>query len=94
MSNKGSEFRVQGLEFKTLNPEPFFNPEPLSFDIIISGAGPAGSATTLAMQQTGLKIAWVDKSIFPRDKICGDAIPSTVQRVLSKINPSLKPTRY
>lgn len=44
----------------------------------------------LALQNSGLRIAWVDKSSFPRDKICGDAVPSTVQRVLEKINPSFK----
>ncbi len=61
-----------------------------TFDIIVSGAGPAGAACVLALQHAGLKVAWVDKSNFPRDKVCGDAIPSTVQRVLHKINPKLK----
>ncbi len=60
------------------------------FDVIICGAGPAGAACALGLQHSGLKVAWIDKSSFPRDKICGDAIPSTVQRVLGKIDFKLK----
>ncbi len=59
------------------------------FDVIISGAGPAGAACVLALKNSTLKIAWVDKHVFPRDKICGDAIPSNVQKVLSGIDDVL-----
>ncbi len=59
------------------------------FDVIISGAGPAGAACVLALKNSSLKIAWIDKHVFPRDKICGDAIPSNVQKVLSGIDETL-----
>jgi len=59
------------------------------FDVIISGAGPAGAACVLALKNSSLKIAWVDKHVFPRDKVCGDAIPSNVQKVLSGIDDVL-----
>lgn len=45
------------------------------FDIVIVGAGPGGCACALALRHSGLKIALIDKATFPRDKVCGDAIP-------------------
>ena len=59
------------------------------FDIVIAGSGPAGSACALALKNSGLKVAMVDRSTFPRDKICGDAIGGRVKKVLREINPEL-----
>ena len=58
------------------------------FDIIICGAGPAGTTCALALGASGLKVALVDKNNFPRDKICGDAIAAYVPKVLHTINPA------
>ena len=57
------------------------------FDIVIVGAGPAGSTFVMALEGSGLKIAMVDKSFFPRDKVCGDAIPGKAGKVLESISP-------
>lgn len=57
------------------------------FDVIIVGAGPAGSTAALAMGKSGLKIALLDKASFPRDKICGDAVAAYVPKVLNTIDP-------
>lgn len=57
------------------------------FDIAILGSGPAGSACALALKDSSLKIALIDKSSFPRDKICGDAIGGRVKKVLNEISP-------
>tara|TARA_Y100001970_G_scaffold291495_1_gene428859 strand:- start:1335 stop:2555 length:1221 start_codon:yes stop_codon:yes gene_type:complete len=45
-----------------------------SYDIIIIGAGPAGTSAALYANRLGLKTIILDKSNFPRDKICGDAL--------------------
>jgi geranylgeranyl reductase family protein len=58
------------------------------FDVIICGAGPAGTTCALALGNKGLKAALVDKSNFPRDKVCGDAIAAYVPKVLNTINPA------
>lgn len=57
------------------------------FDIAIIGAGPAGCAAALTLRNSGLKVALIDKDIFPRDKICGDAIPGPAFKAMDKINP-------
>lgn len=60
--------------------------KPKHFDVLIAGAGPAGTACALALKSSGLKIAIVDKAKFPRDKVCGDAIPTNALRVLKNID--------
>lgn len=56
-------------------------------DVLILGAGPAGATAALALKNTGLKVAILDKSSFPRDKVCGDAIPGRAVRVLRELSP-------
>lgn len=60
------------------------------FDVIICGGGPAGSTCALALADSGLKVAVIDKSIFPRDKVCGGAIGAYVPKVLNTINPKFR----
>lgn len=57
------------------------------FDVIISGAGPAGCTAALALGSSGLRVALIEKERFPREKVCGDAIPAYVPKVLNTINP-------
>lgn len=59
-----------------------------NYDIIIKGAGPAGCAAALALKDAGLKVALLDKSFFPRDKTCGDAIPGRAIKTLKNISPA------
>ncbi|SFK84975.1 geranylgeranyl reductase family protein [Shimia haliotis] len=42
-----------------------------SFDIIIIGAGPAGSAAAVWAAKGGARVALIDKATFPRNKLCG-----------------------
>ncbi len=60
------------------------------FDLIIVGAGPTGSTLTALLKDAGLSIAVIDKSTFPRDKVCGDAIPGRAVRILENISPETK----
>jgi geranylgeranyl reductase family protein len=57
-------------------------------DILIIGAGPAGTTAALFLAQKGISCTLTDKEIFPRDKICGDALSGKVVEVLNKLNPN------
>lgn len=43
------------------------------YDVAIVGAGPAGSTAAYYLAKLGLKVALLDKKVFPRPKPCGDA---------------------
>ena len=47
---------------------------PQTYDAIIVGAGPAGSALAIHLATRGLEVLLVDKSRFPRDKVCGEML--------------------
>lgn len=51
-------------------------------DVIVVGAGPGGSTTAMALAQKGYDVLLLDRQTFPRDKICGDAVPATALELL------------
>jgi menaquinone-9 beta-reductase len=58
--------------------------------IVIVGAGPAGSSAAISLAKLGFEVVVIDKSDFPRDKICGDALSLDVVNQLSKLSPELE----
>ncbi|WP_207933392.1 geranylgeranyl reductase family protein [Actinomadura sp. GC306] len=51
-------------------------------DVIVVGAGPAGSSTAYWLAQAGLDVYLLEKATFPRDKICGDGLTPRAVRAL------------
>jgi len=47
---------------------------PSRCDVLVVGAGPAGSACATALARGGVQVVLVDAHRFPRDKICGDGL--------------------
>ena len=47
---------------------------PTSTDVLVVGAGPAGSAAAAWAARAGLDVMLVDAAVFPRDKTCGDGL--------------------
>src|SRR6476659_8203102 len=43
-------------------------------DVLVVGAGPAGSATAAWLARHGLDVLLTDAAVFPRDKTCGDGL--------------------
>ena len=56
------------------------------YDAIIVGAGPAGTTAALYAHRLGLNCILLDKSIFPRDKICGDALSGKAVRIMKELD--------
>ena len=54
-------------------------------DVIVVGAGPAGSATAAHLAQAGLAVALLEKSAFPREKVCGDGLTPRAVTQLVKL---------
>jgi len=48
--------------------------EPRQTDVLVVGAGPAGSAAAAWAARAGLDTLLVDAAVFPRDKTCGDGL--------------------
>lgn len=68
------------------------------FDIIIIGAGPAGTSAALFLEKKGYRIVLLDQARFPRDKVCGEFISPAADALLSELGvldsiETLNPTR-
>lgn len=44
------------------------------WDVLIAGAGPAGSVAATLLARAGARVLLMDRARFPRDKLCGDSI--------------------
>ena len=58
---------------------------PTSTDVLVVGAGPAGSAAAAWSARAGLDTVLVDAAVFPRDKTCGDGLTPRAIAELSKL---------
>ncbi|MBB3676544.1 geranylgeranyl reductase family protein [Modestobacter versicolor] len=48
--------------------------EPTETDVLVVGAGPAGSAAAAWAARSGVGVVLADAAVFPRDKTCGDGL--------------------
>lgn len=57
----------------------------MKYDVIIVGAGPAGSSAAYLLASAGMRVALLDQYAFPRDKLCGGLLSGRSQRVFTEI---------
>src|SRR5919107_6094444 len=43
-------------------------------DVLVVGAGPAGSIAALVLARAGVRVRMIDRAQFPRAKLCGDTL--------------------
>jgi geranylgeranyl reductase family protein len=52
------------------------------FDVVVVGAGPAGSTAARILATAGARVALYDRAAFPRDKPCGGGVTFRAGRLL------------
>jgi menaquinone-9 beta-reductase len=57
----------------------------MDHDAIVIGGGPAGSSIALILARRGRSVAIIEKSEFPRRKVCGEFMSATNLAVLDKM---------
>jgi flavin-dependent dehydrogenase len=54
-------------------------------DVLIAGAGPAGSATAVHLARAGWRVVVVDRAAFPREKPCSEYMSPEAVRLLDRL---------
>jgi geranylgeranyl reductase family protein len=58
-------------------------------DVIVVGAGPAGSTTASYLARSGLDVLLLEKTRFPREKVCGDGLTPRAVKALAGMGISI-----
>ncbi len=66
----------------TVRPARASDSQRYDADVIVVGAGPAGSSAAYWLAGAGLDVALVERSSFPREKVCGDGLTPRGTRAL------------
>jgi geranylgeranyl reductase family protein len=56
-----------------------------AYDVIVVGGGPAGSVMAWSLARRGVRVAVLERSRFPREKVCGDFVEPAGLRILDKM---------
>jgi geranylgeranyl reductase family protein len=52
------------------------------YEVIVVGGGPAGSTVAWSLAQRGVRVAVIERAVFPREKVCGDFVEPAGLRIL------------
>jgi len=61
----------------------------MSWDAVVVGGGPAGSATALLLAKRGARVLLLDRARFPREKPCSEYLSPESTRVLERLGPDV-----
>src|SRR5512146_1265744 len=54
----------------------------VTFDLVVVGAGPAGSAAAITAANRGLKVLLLEAASYPRHKVCGEFVSAESAEIL------------
>jgi menaquinone-9 beta-reductase len=54
-------------------------------DVVIAGAGPAGSVAATVLARAGARVLVLDRARFPRPKLCGDSVNPGAMAILRRL---------
>ncbi|MGW9024234.1 geranylgeranyl reductase family protein [Streptomyces sp. NPDC055722] len=60
-------------------------PERIDSQVLVVGAGPAGSTAAYHLARQGVHVVMVEKAVFPREKVCGDGLTPRAVRHLVRM---------
>ncbi|MDR1450688.1 MAG: FAD-dependent oxidoreductase, partial [Propionibacteriaceae bacterium] len=63
----------------------------LEADAVVVGAGPAGASVAAHLARAGRHVIVLDKSVFPREKVCGDGLTPRAVRELGLLGVDTSP---
>jgi geranylgeranyl reductase family protein len=71
----------------------YLDGSPDDADVIVVGAGPGGAAAAYHLAQTGRSVLLLEKSRFPREKVCGDGLTPRAVRSLVAMGIDTSPAQ-
>jgi 2-polyprenyl-6-methoxyphenol hydroxylase-like FAD-dependent oxidoreductase len=54
-------------------------------DVLVIGAGPAGASTAILLKRAGWRVILVEKSSYPRQKVCGECLSAASLALLDRL---------
>lgn len=75
---------------------PLSSRQPLlaHYDVLIAGAGPAGSAAAITLARAGRSVLLLDRSPFPRPKVCGCCLNPRALAALAQLRLAHLPAQF
>src|SRR5687767_855459 len=56
-----------------------------TYDVIVVGGGPAGSTLAWDLARRGVSVLLLERTLFPREKVCGDYVEPRGLRILQEM---------
>jgi len=69
---------------------PLIQKPDYTTDVLIAGAGPGGASTSIFLAKEKIQHIIIDKAVFPRNKVCGDALSGKSVGMLKRMLPGWK----